>query len=682
MTEFFLNIVNMSISASWIVLAVMLLRLLLKKAPKWITVLLWGIVAVRLVCPFSIESAFSLIPSPQTINPEVALNPPAIHSGVPIIDDVMNPIIGEATITFQPEKNLNFFQFMMPYLAGLWLVGMIALLIYTVVSFVRVKRKIGTAVLLRDNIFQSENVVSPFVLGLIKPKIYLPFAISEQNMEQVIAHEQSHIRRRDHLWKPLGFFLLSLHWFNPLMWLGYGLLCRDIELACDEKVIKELSTEQRADYSEALLACSVNRRMIAACPLAFGEVGVKDRVKSVLNYRKPAFWIIIAAGIASVAAAVCFLTNPLSNRLKNIEDLTINSRIEETVAVWAGDGEFYQSMGAVSQDLLQDLSDVQISEKKISQNRGEGRDKSHTLILQRKDDVEPIDESLNGLYIHFNSDFTSVWVNGILKPTYSYRVIHPQKAKKVYYAIKNGLNETLERFYQVTPPDQIAEKYDRGEFVITKLHYKTEEGWFSEGNCYQYRLEISGKLSNAAKNTTYIVLSNTKDITFDQVWKASGLSSNTADYFDPKDAIIVGSRDFSYPSYEEELAALQALSPADIREIDIVYVRPIDGGERVYKTFSKKDDIQDILSILNTSDIHTSSISNEPANGWTMLIRIWPANTGTDVAKPLLVSFGNLENADTIDIGHYRYTAGKTDFGDRLLSFYEASAIEEKPYYQ
>lgn len=680
MTEIFLKMINMSISASFTVLAVLFLRLLLKKAPKWITVLLWGIVAIRLLCPVSIESVMSLIPSAQTISKPPESLRPYFTSGFTAIDDQVNHYLSDhyAEGVTRPTGN---FTNIAAILSIVWLVGIVALFAYTVISCIRLRKKTGTAVLLRDNIFQSENVVSPFVLGMLRPKIYLPFAISEQNMEQVIAHEQSHIRRRDHLWKPLGFFLLSLHWFNPLMWLGYVLLCRDIELACDEKVIKELSTEQRADYSEALLACSVNRRMIAACPLAFGEVGVKDRVKSVLNYRKPAFWIIIAAGIASVAAAVCFLTNPLSNRLKNIEDLTINARIEETVAVWAGDGEFYQSMGAVSQDLLQDLSDVQISEKKISQNRGEGRDKSHTLILQRKDDVEPIDESLNGLYIHFNSDFTSVWVNGGLKPTYSYRVIHPQKAKKVYYAIKNGLNETLERFYQVTPPDQIAEKYDRGEFVITKLHYKTEEGWFSEGHCYPYRLEISGKLSNAAKNTTYIVLSNTKDITFDQVWKASGLSSNTADYFDPKDAIIVGSRDFSYPSYEEELAALQALSPADIREIDIVYIRPIDGGERVYKTFSKKDDIQDILSILNTSDIHTSSISQEPTGGWTLSLRMWQANTGNSVMQPILISFGS-SNSSTVNIGSYKYSIGKMDCYDHLLSFFEASAIEEKPYYQ
>ena len=317
MTEFFLNIVNMSISASWLVFAVLLLRLLLKKAPKWINVLLWGIVAVRLICPFSFESVLSLIPSSKTINPEIALNSPVIDSGVTIIDNVINPIIGETTISIQPEKDVNLFQFIMPYLAGVWLVGIVALLIYTLVSFLRLKSKVGTAVLIRDNIYQSEAVVSPFVLGIIKPKIYLPFNMNGPDMDHVIAHEQAHIRRKDHLWKPLGFLILTLHWFNPLVWLGYVLLCRDIELACDEKVIKELNNEQRADYSQALLACSVNRRMIAACPLAFGEIGVKDRIKSVLNYKKPAFWIIIVAVIASITVAVCFLTNPVNASIYN-----------------------------------------------------------------------------------------------------------------------------------------------------------------------------------------------------------------------------------------------------------------------------------------------------------------------------------------------------------------------------
>ena len=340
MTEFFLNIVNMSISASWIVFAVLLLRLLLKKAPKSINVLLWGVVAVRLICPFSFESVLSLIPSPQTINPEIALNSPVIDSGVTIIDNVINPIISETTISIQPEKDINLFQFIMPYLAGVWLVGIATLLIYTLISFLRLKSKIGTAVLLRDNIYQSEAVVSPFVLGIIKPKIYLPFNMNGQDMDHVIAHEQAHIRRKDYLWKPLGFLILTLHWFNPMVWFGYILLCRDIELACDEKVVKGLNNEQRADYSQALLTCSVNRRMITACPVAFGEVGVKNRVKSVLNYKKPAFWIIVVAVVACIALSVGFLTNPATKL-----DTNMASFIEEQIIEYHHggykSGEFY-----------------------------------------------------------------------------------------------------------------------------------------------------------------------------------------------------------------------------------------------------------------------------------------------------------------------------------------------------
>ena len=310
MSQIFLGVINMSISASYIVLAVLFLRLLLKKAPKWITVVLWGIVAVRLICPFSIESIFSLIPSAETVSPDIMMDrKPEINTGIPIVNQVINPVIS-GSFTPDPGTSANPLQLWIPTFAVIWIVGMVALFIYTVISYAKVKRKIGTAVLLRDNIYQSENVVSPFVLGLIKPKIYLLFNMTEKDMEHVVAHEMAHIRRKDHLWKPLGFLVLTLHWFNPLMWLGYVLLCRDIELACDEKVIRELDCDARADYSDALLTCSVNRRIIAACPLAFGEVDVKDRVKHVINYKKPAFWLIIAAITACVVVAVCFLTNP------------------------------------------------------------------------------------------------------------------------------------------------------------------------------------------------------------------------------------------------------------------------------------------------------------------------------------------------------------------------------------
>ncbi len=437
MSEFFLKIVNMSISASWLVLAVLLLRFLLKKAPKWISVLLWGIVAIKLIFPFSIESVLSLIPSAETITKSPDAPRPHFESGVTIIDNQINDYLGGHYYEGITRPTGHFAD-VTTILAMVWLAGIIVLLTYTIISYLRVKNKIGTAVFFRDNIYQSENVISPFVLGIFKPKIYLPFNMSKPDICHVIAHEQAHICRKDHWWKPLGFLILTIHWFNPLMWLGYVLVCRDIELACDEKVIKELNTEQKADYSQALLSCSVNRRMIAACPLAFGEVGVKNRVKTVLNYKKPAFWIVVVAIIASVVVAVCFLTNPTSNTLKNIENRTLNSITEETVAVWMSDGETYHSIGSISKDLLEDLSEIKISRKEVSLNRSEDRDASNTLVLQTKQDTDLLTNSyLKGLYIHFNSDFSTVWVNDGVKPTLSYKVINPQKAKQIYEDIAN-----------------------------------------------------------------------------------------------------------------------------------------------------------------------------------------------------------------------------------------------------
>ena len=311
MSELFLKIVNMSISASWVVIAVLALRFCLKKAPKWVNVLLWGIVAARMVFPFSIESVLSLIPSAETISPTIMMEQtPSVQTGVPALNHVINPVIS-GSFTPAPGASANPLQIWIPILTGIWLFGVAALFLYSAASYWRLRRKVCEAVILRGNIYQSENVCSPFVLGIIKPKIYLPYHMDSREMDHVIAHEQTHIRRKDHLWKPLGFLLLTIHWFNPLMWLSYILLCRDIELACDEKVIRKMSNEQRADYTQALVACSVDRRLITACPLAFGEIGVKERVKSVMNYKKPAFWIVLASVIVCAVIAVCFLTNPI-----------------------------------------------------------------------------------------------------------------------------------------------------------------------------------------------------------------------------------------------------------------------------------------------------------------------------------------------------------------------------------
>ena len=316
MSSFFLKIVNMSIAASWLILAVVLLRVVLKKAPKWINVLLWGIVAFRLICPFSFESALSLIPSAETISPEIMMDwTPEISTGVSSIDKIVNPII---TDTFAPEPiaSANPLQLLIPVLAIIWAIGIIAMLVYAAVSYFRLQKKVGASLSVRDNIWICDDIQTPFILGCFKPSIYIPSGTDEAQLPYIIAHENAHLKRCDHWWKPLGYLVLAIHWFNPLVWIAYILLCRDIELACDEKVIRELNQSESIAYSEALLSCSVNRRTVMVCPLAFGEVGVKERVKNVLNYKKPAFWIVAIAVVASIVLGVCFLTNPSSFPVK------------------------------------------------------------------------------------------------------------------------------------------------------------------------------------------------------------------------------------------------------------------------------------------------------------------------------------------------------------------------------
>lgn len=328
MDDVFLKLVNLSISASWLILAVLVLRVVLKKAPKWVMPLLWGVVALRLVCLFSIESALSLIPSAETIPTEIVTETrePVLYEQA-TLDIVTNPTLPSAAEVpvgvsrQQAQVDFNIY-------SVLWLAGMAALLVHALVSAEKLKRKLATAILLRDNIYESEFVDSPFVFGVVKPNIYLPMHMDEGTAAYVIAHEHAHLARRDHWWKVLGYLVLALHWFNPLVWVAYILFCRDIELACDEKVVKGLDGAARADYSQALLSCAAPKRAVAACPLAFGEGNIKTRVKSALHYKKPAFWVAAAAVLAVVIVAVCFLTNPKSDI--NAETLLGTSRGEIT----------------------------------------------------------------------------------------------------------------------------------------------------------------------------------------------------------------------------------------------------------------------------------------------------------------------------------------------------------------
>ena len=355
MDAVFLKLLNMSITASWLVLAVIVLRLFTKKAPKSLTVFLWALVAVRLVCPFSFESALSLVPNTETVPPSIVYTDDVTPGTAEILSHVgNNPVnysIGFDTqggniiineMTAPDGGFVNPLLLMTTVASIVWAVGVAAMLIYTLVSFLRMRKKVSEAAYLKDNIYLCDNISTPFILGLIRPKIYLPSDISEQDAEYVIAHEKAHLRRLDHVWKPFGFALLTVYWFNPVLWVAYVLFCRDMELACDERVIKNLGADVKKPYSNALINCSAPKRVIAACPLAFGETGVKTRIKSVLHYKKPTVWIVAVCLILGVAVAVCFMTNPKTAMNRNVSpelDAAVSEAIlnENADKLWLGE---------------------------------------------------------------------------------------------------------------------------------------------------------------------------------------------------------------------------------------------------------------------------------------------------------------------------------------------------------
>ena len=404
MSGIFLKLLNLSISASWLVLVVLALRLVLKRAPKWVNVLLWGMVALRLMVPFSIESALSLIPSAETLSPEVVRFDPAptITSGVTIIDNAVNPSLSES-FAAAPLASVNPL-YVWTYLAGwVWLLGLAAMLAYALVSYLRLRRRVSASIPLRENIYVCDEVPSPFILGIVHPRIYLPSALDEAQRGSVLSHERAHLARRDHWWKPLGFALLAVYWFNPLLWLAYTLLCRDIELACDERVLRGMDAGQVKDYSSALLACSVPRRMLAACPLAFGEVGVGARVKNALRYKKPAFWVVAASVAVCVVVAVCFLTNPERATMKWAKSLRVEdvARIELFVMPQAIDKQY------------KDLDTEEIAEAvaRINKSRGwyvrsaEPLDGGSTaLYVTTTDGVRHTVVNNGNVYLHIDGD--------------------------------------------------------------------------------------------------------------------------------------------------------------------------------------------------------------------------------------------------------------------------------------
>lgn len=345
MSELFLELLNLSIMTGWLILAVLVVRVCLKRAPKYIRCILWGLVGLRLVFPFPIESIFSLLPSSKVIDTEIVYDrTPAIHSGIPVVDNVTNNLMMDS---FAPnmQNSVNPLQVVTFIASNVWMLGVVVMLIYCIISYFLVQRKVFDAVKREGNVYQCERVATPFVLGLVRPKIYIPYQIDDEAIEYVVAHERAHIKRGDQITKLVGFLVLSVYWFQPLIWVAYILLCKDIELACDEKVLKSIGETEKKSYSRVLLQYSVSPKMIAACPLAFGEVAVRQRIKNILNYKKPAFWIIIVSMVACVVVAVCFMTSPKTETKDHLADETVTNGEETKQLLLMVDDALYYCIG-------------------------------------------------------------------------------------------------------------------------------------------------------------------------------------------------------------------------------------------------------------------------------------------------------------------------------------------------
>lgn len=324
MEAVFLKLVRISLVTNWLILAVILLRPLLKKAPRWIICCLWALVAVRLVLPFSIESRVSLIPERTSVILE-AVDTTLIHPEAMLTNTAPLVPQGNSDLTYISSASS------VSVIPLIWCLGVLLMLGYLVISYFKMRYYVREAVPEKENIWLCDAVTTPFVLGILRPRIYLPSWLLEPNRAYVIAHEQSHLRWGDHWWKPLAFVLLSVFWFDPLMWVAYTLVCRDIEFACDERVIHYFGLPEKKAYSEALLECSCNRRRVLACPVAFGETAVVQRVRNVLRYKKPRFWVILISALVIVMTAIGFLTVPAETAVPDSEQpvSTLNVKSSE-----------------------------------------------------------------------------------------------------------------------------------------------------------------------------------------------------------------------------------------------------------------------------------------------------------------------------------------------------------------
>ncbi len=449
MTELFLSLVNLSIKASWLVLAVILIRCLFKRIPKNILCILWGLVGIRLVMPFSIQTTLSLLPSSQTINTSIHQSKPVIETGIHAIDVPINHSI--STYYFEGVTvKAGYFESLVSILSIIWIIGMILMIVYSVYSYYKIYKKVYISLQYSENVYICDDIDTPFVLGVINPKIYIPSYLSDEQIYYVLKHEYSHIKRKDHLYKPFAFLLLTVYWFNPILWFAYILLCRDIEAACDEYVIKHMENQDKKSYLDTLFKCSVQRYMIMACPLAFGETDVKSRVKNIIKYKKPTVIISVVSILLCILAAISFLTDPLYNRIIDINDSSLNITLLDNVS------EIHCNLSIIDDNdevnkMIKQLYDIKVSRKEISKSRDENRDKTYSIGLKYDNDYMT--------YVNISHDYSSLWIDNGVKPTYSYKINNVSHIKEICNELFKDNSYTNHSYSDIVG---LLKKYDNG----------------------------------------------------------------------------------------------------------------------------------------------------------------------------------------------------------------------------
>lgn len=466
MSKLFLSVLNMSITASYVILFVIFIRLLLKKAPKVISYAMWGVVAFRLIIPFSFESIFSLMPrntNTALISQNIIYQQnPQINSGIKVVDSFFSQSLPEATA----NASIKPIQIYITIGSYIWMIGIIALIFYSIISILILKRKLKSAELIEKNIFRLKNLKTPFVLGLIRPKIYLPDGLKSEERRYILLHEQTHINRKDNIIKVVAFLILSIHWFNPLVWIAFMLMSEDMELSCDEKVLKEINEDIKKPYANSLLSLATEKHILNGSPLAFGEGNVKSRIKNVLNYKKSGLWVIVITVILSLAVGIGLLANPIDTiKISDIDTVPLGALDEAVYGTLTSENNHIDFNKAKAEEIAYYLREIEVNKSEVARTVSSERDKSNQVHFG----IESISSGKSykwDIYCNFSKDFSKVWLDNGVKPSFSYKVKNPSEVKAFFERQFGSVANVMEDDFTSYPQDYSPEQGVKDGFFV------------------------------------------------------------------------------------------------------------------------------------------------------------------------------------------------------------------------